>query len=124
MRKGFLKNGTVKTVVMIQLNIIDAIEQMEAGIQQAVDNADARQPDWSATAYTMLALFTQERKQPFRCEEFRQWCEGRLMPPPHDRAFGGVIRMAARNKIIRQVGFDKTENPKAHRANCALWIKA
>lgn len=109
---------------MIQLNIIDAIAEMEAGIQQAVDNADARTPEWSAKAYSLLEKFLIFRTGAFRCEEFRQWCEGRLMPPPHDRAFGGVIRMAARNKIIRQVGFDKTENPKAHRANCALWIKA
>lgn len=109
---------------MTQLSIIDAIAEMEAGIQKAVENADARHPDWSAKAYSLLTVFIGTRQGAFRCEEFRQWCEGRLMPPPHDRAFGGVIRMAAKNKIIRQVGFDKTENPKAHRANCALWIKA
>lgn len=109
---------------MKQLDILESIAEMEAGMQRATDNADAQQPEWTSKAYSMLVLFTNERLTPFRCEEFRLWCEGKLMPPPHDRAFGGVIRMAARNKIIRQVGFDKTENPKAHRANCALWIKA
>lgn len=52
---------------MIQLSIIDAIEAMEAGIQKAVDNADARHSGWSDKAYELLNIFIQEKNEPFRC---------------------------------------------------------
>lgn len=106
---------------MTQLNIIDAIAEMEAGIQQAVDNADKKNEGWSMMALDLLSEFVRVRSTSFRCEEFREWCAGKLPAPPHDRAFGGVIRAASKRGMIKFDGYDKTENPKAHRAHCALW---
>lgn len=106
---------------MKQLDLLESIAEMEAGIQQAVDNANSKSPKWSDEAIRLLREYLMCRPTPFRCEEFRIWCEGRLAQPPHDRAFGGVIRRAVMSGLIKFAGYDKTENPKAHRAHCSLW---
>ncbi len=106
---------------MGQLSLIEAIEAKERGIQQAIDSAENREIAWGDKVMDLLRVFLSERPTPFRCEEFRLWCEGRIQKPPHDRAYGYVIRKASKAGMIIFCGYDKTENPKAHRANCAKW---
>jgi hypothetical protein len=42
--------------------------------------------------------------------------------PPSLRAWGSVLLTAARRGWIKQVGYIKVENVKAHRTPAALWV--
>jgi hypothetical protein len=58
----------------------------------------------------------------FSGEEVRVAAYEHAVPPsPSDRAWGGVIKKAAHEGVIRQIGYIKVRNPRARRANAALW---
>ncbi len=47
--------------------------------------------------------------------------KGIVPEPPSLRAWGAVLLSAAKRGWIRQVGYVHVDNPKAHKANAALW---
>src|SRR6185369_14696511 len=93
----------------------------DAGIQIAKDHADAKNESWSETVYKMFLIFIQ-RSEPFMAEDFRAFCDEHKMPPPPSlRAYGHIIVRAAKEKLIVQVGYGKTSNPKAHKTPANIW---
>ena len=99
-----------------------AIER-DKGIKKSIDHADAVNHDWSEKAYECFKLFLKWRAGNFQCETFREFSKGMLPAPPSLRAYGHVIRRAAKDNLIRQVGYNKVSNPTAHMANSAVWEK-
>lgn len=109
----------------MQLNILDAIAEKEAGIQQAVDHANAVTPQWSDKAYDFLVRYVSSATSSFMCEDVRHKAEQAGFPePPHNRAWGAVLIRAAKTGLIRNIGAAPTKNVKAHRAFASLWERA
>jgi len=98
-------------------------ELRDEGIQQALFNADTKEPKWSAKAYAFLQEFLNERNagELFLVEDVR--AESTIAEPPSKRAWGGIIVKARNAGLIRAAGYDKVNNPKAHCATATLWMK-
>lgn len=80
----------------------------DKAIQQVVDRADELDPNWSERAYGALTLYCRFfRTVEFIAEDARGWAESRgLISAPHDsRAWGAVMKRAAKNMLIRKVGY-------------------
>ena len=99
-----------------------AIER-DKGIKKSIDHANAVNHDWSEKAYACFKLFLKWRAGNFMCEDFRTFSKALLPEPPSLRAYGHVIVRAAREKLIKQVGYAKVSNARAHMANSAVWEK-
>lgn len=75
------------------------------GIQRAADHAG---PQWNriARGYLLEFLARLSIGHDFLAENFREFAEGRgLEQPPDGRAYGHVLRSAARDLLIRKVGY-------------------
>lgn len=92
---------------MTTLPLFDAAQRRDEAIQKVVDHADALDPHWSERAYASLMLYCFQNKDPFITEEVREWAENMgLVHPPHDgRAWGHVMKRAAKNELIKKIGY-------------------
>lgn len=109
----------------VQLNILEAIEQRNAGIQTAIDHANSDNPGWSEKAFEEFKRFLVINPGEFMAEQFRCHCAVIDFPlPPHARAFGGIIRKASNAGIIKFVRYQQVSNPKAHACFASVWIAA
>jgi hypothetical protein len=109
----------------VQLNILEAISERDKGMLQALTSAESKCTGWSDTAYSKLKEYLTTVTGPFQTEEIRSYAaiDDNFPLPPHERAWGGVIRRAAFEGLITKVGIKSTRNPKAHCANSTVWIK-
>jgi len=114
----------------MQISLLDQIDAHEAklrGMQQALDSANNKDPFWKEKA--MIALKEYLRDKPldfaFRVEDFRRWAEfhKKVSDPPSFRAFGPIIKEAAKGGLVKSVGMGPVTNPKAHGAYANHWIK-
>lgn len=84
---------------------IDYTARRDSGIQRAADHAGTR---WNRLARGYLLEFVSRLQigHDFLAENFREFAEDRgLEPPPDGRAYGHVLRSAARDLLIRKVGY-------------------
>lgn len=106
-------------------DIPEAERLKEQGIQMAVDHANSVEPGWSEKAYQLLNEFLLINTGEFMAEDVRSYAAViDFEIPPSSRAWGGVIQRAAKSGIIKQVGFGKTKNVKAHRTPAAIWKRS
>ena len=101
-------------------------ELRDRGMKKAIDHAEQETPNWGDLAFDQLKEFTSMFPDlEFMAEDFREYAVLRDLPiPPHNRAFGSVMARAARAGLIVKVRYGQVQNPKAHRANAAVWRKA
>ena len=95
-------------------------------MEQALSHADQVSPAWRDRAYEVLKAYVEQHPhEQFFGEDVREWAyaQGDLPEPPHARAWGGIIAKAAKAGVIVQHGIGQVKNPKAHRANAAIWMK-
>ncbi len=121
-----------------QLELIDAISQhnqaeqdrinlaeanKNVGMALAAEHAEDVHHGWKEQAYRALIQFLAVNPGiTFQTEVVRAWAERRGLPrPPSERAFGSVIVKAARNGLIKSIGYGKTSNPKSHRTPASVW---
>jgi len=98
----------------------------DSAMQAVTAKADKLSPEWSAKAAGLLTVYLKALglsglpTKPFIAEHFRAWAENyRHLPYPHDsRAYGSVLRNAAKSGLIRRVGYraDSYGSPKS------LWV--
>lgn len=100
-----------------------SLDLRDEGIERAVSHANKKVSQWSAKALSLLKIYLITHRLAFQCEDFRNWCVGKLQEPPSLRAFGGVIQTAKREKIIKHVGYKAVSNPKAHLTPASIWLK-
>lgn len=97
----------------------------DAGMQMAVDHADAVNEGWSIKAYNLFVAWIKNkgRGRQFKTEDFRVYLKlGELLPnPPSERAYGSIALKAAKAGLIKKVGYATVVNPKAHGTPCTLW---
>lgn len=100
---------------------IDWVAQRDQGIARSAEHAEAIDPNWGATAYSMLTQFCGERKGCFfTSEDVRRWCELRGFDTPVPKAWGAVFLKASRRKLIQkrlQPGVAK----QRHGSPCPMW---
>lgn len=104
-----------------QLNISFAIQARDKGIKRAVDHADRVNASWSEKVYNLLKDFVKRYSGPFQFEDFRLSIAGLIPEPPHKRAFGAIAAKAAREGLIRRVGYAPVKSVNCHRANASVW---
>ena len=102
-------------------DLFDAKYLREQGINQAKEHADSVFQDWSDRAFEFLKEFISLSEYPFMAEDVRTSADCNIPEPPSKRAWGAVILKAAREGIIRRVGYRETQNPAAHRTPATLW---
>jgi hypothetical protein len=105
----------------------DGAAGRDQGMRQAMSHAEAETPAWGDMAYDALKAFLDHHpNEYFFGENVREWASAQeLLPdPPHARAWGGVIARGARSGLIVKHGIGQVSNPKAHKANAAIWRKA
>jgi hypothetical protein len=112
---------------MTQLSFFDIQKQKPTGmdlrnrgIKRAVEHAEDIHDEWQAKALDFLYIYAKKHDK-FSGEMVRQEAKGVVSDPPSLRAWGAILLQGARRGWISQVGYVQVNNPKAHRANAALW---
>lgn len=105
----------------------DARQTAQIGMQQAIDSANNKDPYWSKNALAALKEYLKDKPLDFafRVEEFRMWCKhfNKVPNPPSERAYGSIIKEAAKGGLVKSIGREPTTNPNAHGAYANHWIK-
>jgi hypothetical protein len=108
----------------MQLSLLDAIEARDKGINKALTHAEQECEGWGEKAYDLIKQYLSEVSTSFMAEEIRSYAAMYDFPlPPHARAWGAVIVRAAKEGLIKKVGYGQVMNRKAHMANASVWIK-
>jgi hypothetical protein len=99
---------------------IDWQAQRDAGIARAQAHADAVEPSWSETAYTMLERFCAARRGcQFQSSDVRRWCDLQGFKSPVPKAWGAPFKKAAKAGLIVRVGTAVAEH--RHGSPAPLW---
>ena len=107
----------------LRLDLLFSAEQLrDTGMKMAVDHADEKILKWSERCFELLKQYIQINRAPFMAEFFRQWAEKKIEDPPSKRAYGAIMIRAAKENLIRQNGYAKTSNYKAHKTPAAVWV--
>lgn len=105
---------------MPQLDLFQSIQNRDIGMEAAKVHADSKELSWSEQAYKFLLGYCKTNKE-FMAEEVRVAATDVVPEPPSKRAWGSIFMKAAKNEVIKRIGFKKTTNPKAHRTPATLW---
>lgn len=91
------------------MNTTQQIEtRRDIAMQMAVERADRDQAGWSEKALDAVRLFVaKHRGEQFLAEAIREWCEQAqvVKAPSNERAWGAVMRRAAKEGCVRKVGY-------------------
>lgn len=91
----------------------------DAGMQQALDHAERKEPSWGDLAYDYLVSYARKHKQ-FTAEDVTDSTKDTDFPqPPTDRAWGITFRKAQRQGVIKQIGTGRRR--RGHLAMCPVW---
>lgn len=91
---------------MNQLSFDLAAARRDDGMQRAVDHAERVAAGWKRRAHGYLLEFLCSRKESFLTEDVREFSERKgLDAPPDGRAWGAIMRAAAKEKIITKIGY-------------------
>lgn len=86
---------------MMQLDLEAACQRRDAGIARAQRHAG---DEWTERAVALVRRYAADRST-FLAEDFVDWSRGLIATPPDGRAWGAVIRLAAKRGFIRKVGY-------------------
>jgi hypothetical protein len=100
------------------------LQRKEVGMEKVARHAEQISPEWLKRCRQILIIFADERSlrsKPFLTEEFRKHAKASGLDEIHDdRAYGIVIRDAAKDGLIKSAGYrtDQYCSPKTQ------WEKA
>jgi hypothetical protein len=92
----------------------------DAGIKKAVDHTNDVSLNWADQAYSFLLIYIKYHYS-FMCEDLRLQSVGVVPCPPSKRAWGGIIRRAAKSGLIKRKGFRSVKNVKDHCTPATVW---
>ena len=105
---------------MIQLTIYDALAKADQGMGRALDRAERQTPAWGEIAYRFIEEYARQHA------EFPGWVVVKsaavtvnFPEPPTEKAWGAVIKRAARARVIERAGTVK--DPNRHGNPIPLW---
>lgn len=105
------------------ISVQQAKDKRDIGMARATDRASREQEAWPVAAMFYLAVFISIRgKQPFLAEDVIEFCKGSLFEfeAPDSRAWGSVFRRAAKEGVIRKVGYAPAKS--SNMSPKTLWI--
>lgn len=84
-----------------------AAVRRDAGIAAAESHADADAPGWTEQAIAALKFYAHNEQFEFLAEDFSSWAvTNHIIAAPADgRAWGAVLRLAAKRGLVRRVGY-------------------
>jgi hypothetical protein len=94
------------------------LQRKEVGMEKVARHAEQISPEWRKRCRQILIVFADERSlwsRPFLTQEFREYAKDTGLDEIHDdRAFGIVIRDAAKEGLIKSAGYrvDQYCSPK------------
>lgn len=105
--------------MQLELDYTAARAARDRGMQQALDHAQAENPDWKTVAYTWLIGYAKTHHQ-FISEDVGDAYEAAGLPaPPTRRAWGALYQKAAREGYIVQDGMGRSR--MRHASICPRW---
>ncbi len=105
---------------MTQQSIHYNITKTNEAIQAAADHANAVHPGWSEQAYGFLKEYIKTNRS-FMTEDVRYASQGIVPIPPHLRAWGSVIKKAAKECLIKHARYEQVKTASSHRAMASVW---
>lgn len=101
-----------------------ATELRDGGISVALNHANLINESWADDAFGCLVRYLQIHKEPFMCEQLRDFAhiDCGLEQPPHARAWGAIIQSASRKGLIKHAGYANTNNPRSHKTPASKWM--
>jgi len=99
----------------------------DRGMATAAAHAGRVHSDWSDRAFDFFRdhVATLDRRARFMAEDVRAAAEAAGMPaPPDARAWGAVTSRAARERIIKRVGYGPQRSAGCHMAPKSIWSRA
>lgn len=98
----------------------------DRSIKRAADHADRENEGWTTDGYTMLHRYMRAHKgAAFMAEDVREWATKRGMrKPPDNRAWGLIFQRAAREFVIKSLGWRTQSSPNCHGSPKNLWVQA
>jgi hypothetical protein len=101
-----------------------AHEKAESGMRRSLEHAEAESPGWSELAFKFVRLFWSQRgdKQCVGRDIVLAAKEYGLIQPPTDKAWGAVLKRAAKAGVMVRVGTAKDTN--RHGNLVPLWAAA
>ena len=107
-----------------QIDMFSGEALRDAGIAQAMANADTHDVLWSEQAQQYLLEFLLASEgAAFLAEDVRAYAHKRgISTPPDPRAWGGVFQGARKRGLIRGAGYAMSNNPQAHKRPSTLWV--
>ena len=104
-----------------ELNATQSNANRDIGIAHAVGAAEMKVKDWQNKAINYIYRYPYDS---FMTEELRLWSHANGLPhPPNSRAWGGVVKVACKRKIIKHMGYGNVRNKKAHGTPASVWEK-
>jgi hypothetical protein len=94
----------------------------DAGMARVTASADDAHTNWSATAYLVLRAFVRRREHAFTAENVRAFATEKGLPEANDqRAWGSIFQRAAKEGLIRKLGYRQAEGRACHMHPVTLW---
>ena len=101
------------------LDFAESVRNRNAGIAQALDNAELKTPSWKQQALEYVRRFPGSE---FMTEDVRAFAYWHGLPcPPSERAWGGVMVVACKEGMIERAGYSAVKNPNAHATPATVW---
>lgn len=102
------------------MDIFDHAEkQRDEGMKRALDHAEENRPGWADEAYRWIGDYAKTHRR-FISEECTDAAAvAGLTSPADPRAWGGVFQKAARDCVIRKIGFGVSK--RRHLSPTPLW---
>lgn len=111
----------------IEFDVIQGAKLATAGMELAVETANAEHPKWSERCWQLFYQWLNRKPRyfEFMVEDFRKYVYeyDLLEKPKSERSFGILSGMALRRNLIEFSRMDKVKNVKAHRTPVHVWRK-
>ncbi len=105
-----------------QLNLMDLFDGKtlaKAGLELALESAEKKDSGWQSKCWLLFLDWLRYKPQGylFMIEDFRRFAEGRIVPPPSNRAFAFLAKRGQKENLICFNRIKKVNNRLAHSAN-------
>lgn len=111
----------------IQLDAFQAQLEADKGMLKSILTTSRQTPNWSVAAFIFLngryrnSIGGSAHGIHFMTEDVRKAAENILPAPSSQRAWGFIMKQAAKQKVIEHVGYQKVRNKKAHATPASVW---